>query len=60
VIAVYPYQGSVAPPAPFVAVTLANPESGHRTEGLPAQVDTGAYKTVVPGSIIRSLEPVAK
>lgn len=56
--AVYPYQTGVTPPAPFVAVTLAHPESGQRVDAVPAQVDTGAFKTVVPGQVIRSLNLV--
>ena len=56
--AVYPYQGSITPPAPFVAVTFAHPDNDSRVEGVPAQVDTGAFKTVVPGRVVNSLNLV--
>lgn len=42
-------------PAPFVHVTLRNPRSGEETVDLPAQVDPGADRTVIPSSAIQTL-----
>jgi predicted aspartyl protease len=55
-----PYSTQVAPPAPFVPVTLSDPINSSVVATAPAQVDTAADRTVVPMRIIESLglEPI--
>jgi predicted aspartyl protease len=43
----YRYANEV-PPAPYVLVILSNPDGTARTGDLPAKVDTGADRTVIP------------
>lgn len=43
------------PPAPFVLVVLSHPDSGQATDTVPAQVDTGAARTVIPLRIATAL-----
>lgn len=51
----YRYAAEFNPPAPFVQVTLGNPTTGEQRQGIPAQVDTAADRTVVPKAIALSL-----
>jgi predicted aspartyl protease len=51
----YRYAQHLNPPAPFVYVALRCPQTGSRAENLAAQIDTAADRTVLPGSVIRSL-----
>jgi hypothetical protein len=51
----YRYVTELTPPAPFVTVSLRCPSTGRQAEGLPAQVDTAADRTVVPDGIITTL-----
>jgi predicted aspartyl protease len=43
------------PPAPFVLVILARPDGAARTADLPARLDTGADRTVVPARLASDL-----
>jgi hypothetical protein len=47
----YAYNRQVEPPAPFVHVTLRRPGQDQASEELPAQIDTAADRTVIPGSL---------
>lgn len=51
----YNYNQQVAPPAPFVYVTIARPDDGAEMANIPAQLDTAADKTVVPWDIVEGL-----
>jgi hypothetical protein len=52
----YRYANQVTPPAPFVQVTVRCPSTGRSAPGLPAQVDTAADRTVLPGPVVTALE----
>ena len=41
--------------APFVHVTLRCPHTASQTEEIPAQIDTGADRSVLPGPVARGL-----
>lgn len=43
------------PPAPFVLVVLSRPDGSGATGDLPAQVDTGAARTVIPLGVATTL-----
>jgi hypothetical protein len=45
----------VDPLAPFVHVTLRRPGQDQAFEELPAQIDTAADRTVIPGSLVARL-----
>ena len=51
----YRYVNDINPPGPFVNVTLHCPQTGNRVPDQPAQVDTAADRTVLPGPLVRSL-----
>lgn len=54
----YRYTPQAKPPAPFVNVTVRCPTTGHRIERSPALLDTGADCTVLPASVVSTLELV--
>ena len=47
-----PYSGS---PGPFVHVTIRDPNTGVASGEIPAQIDSAADRTVVPGSVVEAL-----
>ena len=51
----YTYNSKWKPPAPFVLVTIAHPLSGVEVHDVPAQLDTGADRTVIPQTIVETL-----
>lgn len=51
----YRYTNQLNPPAPFVNVSLACPATGRRVANMPAQVDSAADRTVLPGDVVESL-----
>lgn len=51
----YPYIQDMHPPAPFVHVTLRVPVGEKEMVNQPAQLDTGADRTVLPWSAVESL-----
>jgi len=51
----YRYANHLAPPAPFVNVTIRCPQTGNCEIDLPAQMDTAADRTIIPGSVARKL-----
>jgi hypothetical protein len=51
----YRYAAEFNPPAPFVQVTLRNPTTGEQRQGIPAQLDTAADRTVLPEAVALSL-----
>lgn len=50
------YYSGMVPPAPLVQVTLAAPGGTELLSGLNAQLDTGAFKSVIPKSAVDQLE----
>ena len=51
----YSYQSQIRPPAPFVHVTLRNPQTGQALADIPAQLDTAADRTLLPESLTTAL-----
>lgn len=51
----YNYNRQVAPPAPFVHVSIQHPTAETAVSDLPAQLDTAADMTVVPWRIVDEL-----
>lgn len=51
----YAYNRQVDPPAPFVHVSLRRPGDGPSLDDLPAQIDTAADRTVIPGGLVARL-----
>ncbi len=51
----YRYVSHLNPPAPFVNVSLRCPATGNQLVNLPAQIDSAADRTVLPGSMVRTL-----
>ena len=51
----YPYVPHLQPPAPFVHVALRAPGGTAELTNLPAQVDTGADRTILPWPVVESL-----
>jgi hypothetical protein len=51
----YRYVNQLSPPAPFVKVTLRCPTTGNLATDLPAQLDTAADRTILPGQIVEAL-----
>ena len=51
----YRYAQHLGPPAPFVNLTLTCPQTRSRVADLPAQIDTGADRTVLPGRVVLQL-----
>jgi hypothetical protein len=54
----YGYNQQVVPPAPFVHVTLRCPETGKEAADLPAQIDSTADRSVIPGKLVEELRLV--
>ena len=54
----YAYNQQVAPPAPFVHVSLRPPVEGTDGIEVPAQIDTAADLSVVPSRFVEELELV--
>ena len=50
------YVGSETPPAPYVLVTVARPDGASATADVPAKVDTGADRTVIPTVLAERLQ----
>src|SRR5262245_49047100 len=53
----YRYNEQFDPPAPFVYVRLYSLKTGADYGELPAQLDTGADRTVVPTPVVEALGP---
>ena len=51
----YAYNRQVSPPAPFVHVTVSEPDQRASVDNIPAQVDTAADMTVLPQSLVDTL-----
>jgi hypothetical protein len=51
----YNYLRQLRPPAPFVNVTLRNPVTGMERRDVPAQLETAADRTLLPDSLVQSL-----
>lgn len=54
----YGYNQQVNPPAPFVHVMVRCPESGASIDDLPAQLDSAADRSVIPGKLVVDLSLV--
>jgi predicted aspartyl protease len=44
------------PPAPYVLVTVARPDGATSAADLPAKVDSGAARTVIPMTVVEHLK----
>lgn len=51
----YRYFAQVNPPAPFIYVTLRNPQTGAELQDVPAQLDTAADRTLLPDDLVHTL-----
>ena len=51
----YNYHPALQPPAPFINVVLRHPRSGSEMRNVPAQVDSGADRTVLPEKVAHAL-----
>ncbi len=51
----YRYAQHVSPPAPFIHVAVRCPSTAQEAVNLPAQIDTGADRTVLPTALIASV-----
>lgn len=51
----YNYSRDHSPPAPFVYVTASRPDQPAEQAQWPAQIDTGADRTVVPPELVDAL-----
>jgi hypothetical protein len=51
----YRYVDDFNPPAPFVIITVRCPATGSQVPDLPAQVDSAADRTVLPGPLVTGL-----
>ena len=51
----YGYNQQVVPPAPFIYVKLRCSETGRESTVLPAQLDTAADRTTIPGEMVAEL-----
>ena len=49
------YNRQVAPPAPFVHVSVRCPETGLTVTDLPSLIDTAADRSVIPGRLVEDL-----
>lgn len=54
----YRYATEAKPPAPFVNVTVCCPTKGRRIDRSPALLDTGSDCTVLPSSVVSTLDLV--
>jgi hypothetical protein len=52
------YNRQVAPPAPFVHVAVRPPYEGPAGVEVPAQIDTAADVSVIPGRLVEELQLV--
>ncbi len=48
----YAYNRQVEPPAPFIHVSLKCLETGKFVDNVPALIDSGADRTVIPGGLV--------
>lgn len=51
----YRYVSSLSPAAPFINVSLRCPATGSAVTDVPAQLDTAADRTVLPGHLVDAL-----
>ena len=51
----YLYNSQKSPPAPFVYVELADPAGTKQLQQVPAQIDSGADRTVIPWDLVLQL-----
>ena len=54
----YTYNQQVSPPAPFVHVSVHPPRGGTTGITIPAQIDTAADLSVIPGRLVEELQLV--
>jgi hypothetical protein len=54
----YTYNQQVSPPAPFVHVSVRPPHGGSAGIIIPAQIDTAADLSVIPGLVVEELQLV--
>ena len=51
----YQYVTDFSPPAPFVNIVLRSPKTDHISGATPAELDSAADRTVIPGRIVDEL-----
>jgi hypothetical protein len=51
----YRYVDQLNPPAPFAKVTVRCPATGSQAPDLPALVDSGSDRTILPGRVVAAL-----
>lgn len=51
----YQYVAEFGPPAPFAYVTVQNPVNDQASIEMPALIDSGADRTVIPGKLVGDL-----
>jgi predicted aspartyl protease len=49
------YNAQFRPPAPLVHVTIRSPDGTREAVDLPAQLDTGSDRTVIPADVVSAL-----
>ncbi len=54
----YTYNQQMSPPAPFVHVSVCSPLGGANGITVPAQIDTAADLSVIPGRLVEELQLV--
>ena len=54
----YAFNRQVTPAAPFVHLTVSAPSDGAPSVEVPAQIDTGADVTIIPGRLVDALNLV--
>jgi predicted aspartyl protease len=52
---VFNYVGTESPPAPYVLVSIGRPDGTTITNDIPAKVDSGADRTVLPKLLVEQL-----
>jgi hypothetical protein len=52
----YAYNRQINPPAPFVHIAVRSPDDGADQVMVPAQIDSAAVLSVIPGSLVDQLE----
>src|ERR1022692_2630771 len=55
----YEYVANFSPPAPFVHVVFHNPKNNRTSAEIPAQINSGADRTVIPSIVAEELELIS-
>lgn len=55
----YQYATEISPPAPFIQMVFRHPTTHQSSNPIPAQIDSGADRTVIPKSVVENLNLVS-